>query len=418
MTALNTPIVFNNSTGSDSAASGCGPATAVTTSAIFSSGSNGVTVSSSTGMSVGDLIYVPANTGRKFNVIASISGTSITCDDNWDDSQNGVSIYVGGKRATLDDTDSRRLFTNDIPNDSVVEIEYTGTHYTFGSLITLKSISTTEAPVTYRGTGASRPRIQGATGNSESIRATQNVFDNLELEARSSTGQGFMSGTPFYLFNCKFIDGTSGTINLAAFIQSSASYNSNVINCQFVGKGNYGTAIRGYYVYGWYQTVNIVNCTFEGLATCVKVEEGNAFAVQNCIFKDSAIAFDVQSTNDRGGHCLTNNIFHDISGNAINFDDEHGIESSTAMNNIFSSIGGNCISASSDWNKSTTAYFDYNAFYDITGSRYNNLTAGSNDITLDVSPFVDPTASPPDFNLNNALGGGSVLRSTKYTIGG
>ena len=416
MTALSGPILFNNSTGSDSAASGCGPATAITTQAMFSSGSSGITVSSSSGMSVGDLIYVPANTGRKFNVIASINGTSITCDDNWDDSQMGTAIYVGGKRATLDNADSRYLFTNDIPNGSVVEIEHTGTHYTFGSLITLKLISTTEAPVTYRGTGSSRPRIQGATGNSESIRANQNVFDNLELEARSSTGQGFMSGTPFYLFNCKFIDGTSGTINLAAFIQSNKSYNSNVINCQFVGKGNYGTAIRGYYVYGWYQTVNIVNCTFEGLATCVKVEEGNAFAVQNCIFRDSAIAFDVQSTSDRGGHCLTNNIFHDISGNAINFDDEHGIESSTAMNNIFSSIGGNCISASTAWNKAPTAFFDRNAFFSITGSNYNNLTAGANDITLTADPFVD--AANNDFNLNADSGGGATLRSTNYTIGG
>ena len=110
MTALSGPILFNNSTGSDTAASGCGPATAISVMLMFSSGSNTASASWSGTISVGDLIYVPANTGRKFNVVAGVGSGSLTFDDNWDDSQMGTAGYVGGKRATFDNADSRLLF--------------------------------------------------------------------------------------------------------------------------------------------------------------------------------------------------------------------------------------------------------------------------------------------------------------------
>lgn len=415
MTVLSGPILFNNSgTGSDTAASGCGPDAAIAITLQTSSGSNTANASGSlSSISTGDLMYVPSFTGRKFNVVASVQplGGTIDFDYNWDDTASSVSGYVGGKRATLDNTDSRTLFSSDIPFGAVVEIEHTGTHYTFGALITLKSIGTTDAPVVYRGTGTSKPRIQGVVGNSEAIRPSGNVFDNLEIEGRSTTGQGLMAASYYSLFNCKLIDNSSSTANVSHLIASSSSYNNLVVNCSFVGKGGLGTAIRGYYVYGWYQTCNIINCEFSGFDTCIKIEEGNAFNVNKCVFRDSTKGFDAQSTTDRGGHCITDSIFYGLSGNAINFDGQYAVQASTVLGNIFSEIGGDCISAASAWNKASTALFDRNAFYDVSGSSYNNLSGGSDDINLPYDPFVD--ASNGDFRLNKLVGGGAGLRNFK-----
>lgn len=417
MTVPSGPVVFNNDTGSDSAASGLGPDAVVAGTFDVTSGSstltNGVTSSGNIfDIDVGDLIYITTSSGRKFSIIQGINlslGEFYT-DDNWDVTET-ANWYVGGKRATLDNADSRTLFSSDIPFGAVVEIEHTGTHYTFGSLITLKAIGTTDAPVVYRGTGTSKPRIQGVVGNSEAIRPNGSVFDNLEIEGRSTTGQGLMAASYYSLFNCKLIDNSSSTANVAHLIASSSSYNNLVVNCSFVGKGGLGTAIRGYYVYGWYQTCNIINCEFSGFDTCIKIEEGNAFNVNKCVFRDSTKGFDAQSTTDRGGHCITDSIFYGLSGNAINFDGQYAVQASTVLGNIFSEIGGDCISAASAWNKASTALFDRNAFYDVSGSSYNNLSGGSDDINLPYDPFVD--ASNGDFRLNKLVGGGAGLRNFK-----
>ena len=50
-------------------------------------------------------------------------------------------------------------------------------------------------------------------------------------------------------------------------------------------------------------------------------------------------------------------------------------------------------------------------------SNYRNDDGGTyDDITLTADPFID--AANGDFNLNATAGGGAVLRSTKYTVGG
>jgi hypothetical protein len=58
-----------------------------------------------------------------------------------------------------------------------------------------------------------------------------------------------------------------------------------------------------------------------------------------------------------------------------------------------------------------------NAFYNNASGPYNDSRiASSSDVILTADPFVD--AANGDFNINNAAGGGAVLRSTKYTLGG
>jgi hypothetical protein len=327
----------------------------------------------------------------------------------------GNAAYVGGKRATLANTDSRQLFTNDIPLGSTVEIEYTGTHYPIGGLLTLPSVGQGDLDqfVTFRGTGSQRPRIQGAAGNSESIRANGNKFDNLEFENLATTGQPFLGGGWLFVYNCKFIDSGSASNGTGAFLYCASSHNSIVANCEFVGKSGSlsNAAIRQYYVYGWYGTWNIIDCKFSNFIDAFNGEEGMGISVRNCVFTDCQNGINHKSTTDRGGNSVTGCVFHNLSGDAVKYDGGHAVKASSVSNTIFSNIGGNAISASSVWGQADSTYFNHNAFYNITGSNYSNLNVGANDINLAYDPFVD--AANGDFRLNKLVGGGAQLRNYK-----
>ena len=64
MTAPNDAIVFNNSTGSDTTASGMGSANVYGTGASITSASAVVTGINTTGVAAGDLLWVQSSTGK------------------------------------------------------------------------------------------------------------------------------------------------------------------------------------------------------------------------------------------------------------------------------------------------------------------------------------------------------------------
>jgi hypothetical protein len=111
MTAPNGAIIFNNSTGNDTTASGMGSANVYGTGASITSASAIVTGINTTGVAAGDLLWVQSSTGRQFSIIASVdSGTQVTCDNNFDVTESSRTWAIGGKRATLDNADSRNMF--------------------------------------------------------------------------------------------------------------------------------------------------------------------------------------------------------------------------------------------------------------------------------------------------------------------
>jgi len=102
MTTPNGAIVFNASTGSDSAASGLGPATAVTGSGASTTAASAVVTGiNTTGVTSGDLLWVQSSSGRQFSIIASVdSGTQVTCDDTFANTEGSRTWAIGGKRST------------------------------------------------------------------------------------------------------------------------------------------------------------------------------------------------------------------------------------------------------------------------------------------------------------------------------
>ncbi len=103
MTAPNGPLLFNSSTGSDTAASGLGPASALSgAGASTTAASAVVTGITTTGVTAGDMLWVDSTSGRRFSIIASVdSGTQVTCDDVFDNTEASRAWGIGGKRRSL-----------------------------------------------------------------------------------------------------------------------------------------------------------------------------------------------------------------------------------------------------------------------------------------------------------------------------
>ena len=95
---------LTSSAGSDTQSSGLGPSTAVYgAGASTTAASAVVTGIDTTGVSVGDLLWVQSSSDRQFSIIASVdSSTQVTCDDVFANTESLRTWAVGGKRATFD----------------------------------------------------------------------------------------------------------------------------------------------------------------------------------------------------------------------------------------------------------------------------------------------------------------------------
>lgn len=127
MTSMNNDKTFllNATTGSDTQASGLGPSTAVYGStASVTAGDNEVTGIDTTGITAGDVIWldVATSTDRHFNIVQSVdSGTSLSCDYNWDSSEYITNWACGGKRATL--TEYGSLLEHPMADEYTLQLE-------------------------------------------------------------------------------------------------------------------------------------------------------------------------------------------------------------------------------------------------------------------------------------------------------
>lgn len=409
MTALNAAILFNNSTGSDTTASGCGAATAVTITLQTSAGSNTANASGSlSSISAGDLMYVPSFTGRKFNVIASVQplGGTITFDDNWDDSASGVSGYVGGKRATFDNADSRLLFGADAKTNFIIETE---TDQSISSVV-----NATQSDITVRGDNQTVRTITQTSDAPCFSTASGNCFEYLKFQntnASKTNAYGFVPNANYgsnRLYRCVFGDATN-QLTSATFRNAFLYVNPIFMQCL------------------------ITDCTSDGIGD---MRDSTPFVISSIVANngDSGVEMTVRGALTVSNSVFANNTTHGCqlnhtgslihSTNCIYYGNgQDGINSQYIIgsnaHNIFVSNGRYGMYAyygirdcyeNAFYNNTTADAFSTNNFYG-TGEE-NQIDK----ITLTADPFVDPTASPPDFNISDSAGGGDTLRATNFSI--
>lgn len=401
MTALSGPITFNSSTGSDSTSSGCGPATPVSVMLQTSAGSNTATASPTTGYSVGDIMYVPSFTGRQFNVIASITSGSLTFDQNWEDSSMGASAYVGGKRATLDN--STLMFQT--ANSSgiggflqvVLETDQTVTNV-------INGVGGQGVNVDWR---SDQDGVRRTITSSASIMWSggTHYLTDLNLQSTNASGKVFQTSTngniqsvSCKMFNCIVGDATNQFNSFAnryarpCYVQAYRSVFQNFsgrladtldapdfFGCSFINNSNYVSYRSG--------------------------TSGTSGVFDGCLFANNPYLFYM-----RWGSSITfkNNIVYNCGTSAGAFAISKA-DTQRFYGNFYDNIFVGCTQAIN----TNDIWVARNNFYYNNGFSFTNEV---NPTTLSADPFVD--AANNDFNLNNDLGGGATLRSTKYTLGG
>ncbi len=415
MTALNTPIVFNSSTGNDATASGSPSTRAfITTLSLQITAGSATTYGTANGaINVGDLVYVPSQTsGRKFNVIASIntsvSPTVYTFDEVWDASDFSATCYSGGKRATFDNADSRRLFGDDCAAGFVIETE---TDQSLTSTILLShGLAGTNQGVTIRGSAAHK--VINQTVNDE-------TFDTPNWSSGKTTFR--------YL---KFTNSNASKGNAIAIRISNQTETFTFRNCVF---GDATNTLR-YGIYGLNYARTVVHqCLFTDSEIGYHAywnPSGNS-SFTECVVRNMSSHGYNQATREQ--NTVVNSVFYNCGGYGVHITGEgqvigcichgntsggialspsYGNESTMAARNILVSNGGYGIhSVTSVTYGDLDNVFD-NAYFNNTSGQA--LNANIDPITLTADPFVDAAAG--DFNLNADAGGGDTLRANNYAL--
>lgn len=423
-------IRFNNSTGSDTAASGAGPATAVTgTAAAHTNGVASTTITfadspdlSGVAQDGSALLFLNTASGRKFTRISTVDNSAKTCvvEDSFNiASGSAVNYAIGGKRATLNHADSRKLFYNggdgDCKGGVRVEIEYTGTNYILtsanGGKLQVQLAATTNGAPSFVGTGATRPTVeqQGSGADCFSFWGSAGAYlQNLQI-THTGASRGILcanwggGSTPCTLVNCKFSGGSLGLYGSTPWI---------AIGCEFTGFSTAGGAVvsAGTYVNFWdcyvhdntaviyqdaYTLKSAYNTAFIRNAKVAEVSStyGIEFNFANCVFafgSATVLKYTGTMNTDRWLFLrLHNCVFYGNTGYAVDWGSATGrVHPGLVMTRC--AFGSN---SSGNFPASPTPR--------------NNVEP----VTLTANPFVNCTASAGhDFRLNNLSEGGALLK--------
>ncbi len=397
MTAPSGPILFNSSTGSDSTSSGLGPSSAVIGSSAELDGTSTVDMSYDgmdlSSISAGDLLFCDTTSGRKFSIIASVDtiNETITTDEAWP-TESGVSWAVGGKRATLQNSQYLWIKVDGAGSGLTYELE---TDQTMSSYV-----------VSYSGMGGTIK---------SSVAGTKRVI--------TIGGNYFAEGGGWVCKDIHLKSSSHQKIGRATTATQTASW--VFVNCIVGDPVDYfayfgDRASRTFAVYGQ-------NSTFQNFSSTMQ-NNTDVFYARDCLFKDSAGIYYSGSLSSftcnlfrcvikncssigymrRGSNVtLVQNVFDTITntGQIMSYQDNSTVN---VRENIFINVSGYIESYVTDhW------AFHRNAFYNATGTW--PPPDDSDPIALTADPFTD--AANGDFSLNSDAGGGAVLRAVSNTIG-
>jgi len=408
MTAPNGSILFNNSTGSDTTASGLGAANVYGAGASTTGASAVVTGISTTGIRAGDLLWVQSSSGRQFSIIASVdSSTQVTCDDNFDNTESGRTWAIGGKRATLEN--SREIFP-DVAQylKGVIHLE---TDQTINSRIgptglagviesaddTIKTITQTANAAHFYGgygslySGLIFKKIKFANSYGSSLNQPIFLWDN-GSSYQSVFAEQCVFGDPTN--QCYTLQSGGGSFHYYTFVIAHGCVIQNMLD-----------------VYAVSMTLDQKRPSFKG---CLFRNNNRAIGapgtgggfsgtVMDCIFDSNA--YGVQQHRSQNMN-IQGNIFYNHSVAAISIGLQHPFN---CNNNLFVN---NAVCFNSG-----KPYYYKNYFYNNTvkfSVSSNESLLGDVDLTAD--PFV--SAANGNFNLNDFPGGGNLLRAKYYELGG
>lgn len=414
MTTPNGPIIFNSTDGSDTAASGLGPAVALTGNGASTTGSSAVVTGiSTTGVTAGDLLWVQSSSGRQASIIASVdSSTQVTCDDTFANTESGRTWAIGGKRATIDGSAG---FFSPFVTGGVYEFETDQT-------VTVQTVVTggTASFVTFQSDNPSVKRtINQTTDNTDIFYCSGSMnlhFKNIKFTNTAAVKRSAIqhaSGGVLYLFEDSIIGEENAGFVSGIKVQNYANMHflkSKVQHCDYGVNATYNNTnspIRveyshfdrcGYGIYSHHRQPVVAwnsifsNCTTNAIRCPIFFIAGQRIYIRGCIFYNNAVGYDINGYTSQSNSQLVSAVI----------EDSIFVSNTTAIDSSYIS-----------------QHFSFkgNAFYGNTTNKTANVKEiyNANEFLMNADPFVD--AANGDFNLNTSNAGGRTLRAANYTIG-
>lgn len=421
MTAPSGPILFNTSTGSDTAASGLGNGgTALSAGGNNGASTNGtttVTLSADTpdlsGVSAGDMMWVDSSSGPQFSVIASANdgADTVTVDVAYTQTESDRNWGIGGKRNDFNNANSRKLFEADYLTGWIVETE---TDQTISTAWAMAVSLTAGQQFTVRGSAAHKVFTQSGSGEAHIAPTSGEVFfKRFQFKHSHATNEyvvvGGSGSTDFYFDGCICGDASSGD-NPKGFIRRGAGGINGYLRdsvARFATEDGFGeSAMRG--IIAAHGCV-AHDCGRDGFA----VRGDGGLILIGCVAYDNG---------GRGAHYGASGDASDVVITRCHFvnntEDGIGIGSSpdgmSIYDNVITANGQYGIESADDLTGISKYYIDYNAFRGNTSGQLSNVDSGANDITLTADPHVD--SANGDMNINDTSGGGTVLRAVTRTL--
>jgi hypothetical protein len=423
----NPTITFNTSTGSDSLASGAGPATAIndvtesSTVTYSGTGPYTITFSSATDLSgvVADgshVLYLATSTGRRFFNITAVDDGADTVDvtEAPAGTTSGLSWAIGGKRATLDDTNSRLIFSADNTGRWIIELEDDQT-LTTALLFTFPDNRGADTSSFQSDTPGTRRTIT-CTIDDPVIRIQtniQNVFSDLilknSLSGTKTDAQGVECSTAVELtfHRCIFGD-PAGVDNLYSGLERTGNsgrfyfYDTLFINCETNGVGLT-------WQYQFYHS-----CAFIGNAYGWRgFPNGNVETAMfvNCLFSNNTLDGMFIDNISPGYYYVINCTFADNTGSGIRQDATTGVWRQVVIqHSIFANNGDYGLEFA---NEAQNQPLDYNNFFGNTTGDRLNAVAGPNDTTFDPEFVLTGQGD----SLDNDYTPTNASLTTHYTTG-
>lgn len=381
-------ILFNSSTGSDTAASGAGPATALSGNGASLNGTTSVDLSANTPNLSGvatdgsAVLWVDTTSGRQYSRITAVNdGTDVvTVATAFSVTESGRNWGIGGKRATLNHADSRTLGAD-------VEAGWAWEFEDDGSLAITTSAVTISAAVafTIRGSSTSTKRLLTQSANAAGIAITaagtydiQNlIFENTNGTKTSAAGITTDAGGTIRCRNCRF--GHSTNQLLSAITRTNASpvfvlHDCEVQFCTSTGiPGRSGVSVHGCYIH-------------DNGAGGIATGGGGGIVVVTASIIETNTGDGINIGSTPSVVMVIGNTIHANTGDGLDTSGSSALLpiSSSVFNNNFTANGNYGIRAAASTNP---AFLDFNNYG--TGALANtsgallNLTAGANSLTVD-----------------------------------
>lgn len=428
-------IVYNNSTGSATAASGAGPSTALSgTSASFSGAVftlDGSPDLSGVATDGSHCLWALTNTGRQMFTINAVDNTAktVTVDDTPTATvTSGITWGLGGKRNSIFDTQDRtQVMSSDLNPGWTVDIEHTGTNYSYdpgsvGNATLNIDGNTTDGYITIKSSSATRPILE-ATGSNGSIRYIFQTgaidycrFENLDFFFNRTNSSNL--GGPFFInhsgnaqglswINCIFRQGTGGATGTAKGIDFGRNPDHCLIkDCVFrdLAKGIEHSNAGGTSMATRYIGNHFDGCTEAAIDTW---HQAAGIVLYN-FFDQCALGV---RFNDSVATEWTfiGNVFYGSTSHDIDIGNSFAQSGMFLRNNIHQNCGGYCVDALAALPEINS---DHNIYYNATSgiAPLNTMSTGSNDLTTDPG-LTDPANDDITISSTGAAKGAGFLGS-------